>query len=358
MIHYLYAGDDDTVIPDWHQAGVQAAPDYRGEIPYGEGFAIPSPVVIGHTASQANVTGQMTDEGMEYTVWYTRNAYPLVVNYVYEDGTEAAPSAAYTLYYNQGFRPITPEIEGYTHETHIPDNAQPGTQVIQSPEGERISGLMPANALTITVVYTAEEEPAYRVEYRLGSEDGEELLEAKVVTGVEYGETYQEEAEEITGYTADAASKEVTVTAGGENRIVFVYTAEEAVVEIIPEEETPLAGGNAWALLNLILTVLTVLGSVLLLVFTLGKKEEEGEGGEGPQEIRKKKFWRIFSIVPAIAAVIAFILTEDMTQPMQFVDKWTILMVAIALIQVVVAILSRKSKRDSDDGNDAAPAQA
>ena len=125
----------------------------------------------------------------------------------------------------------------------------------------------------------------------------------------------------------------------------------------IAEEETPLAAPEgAWALLNLILAILTTLGSILLLVFTIGKNKDENEDEakaetDTPEqtEINKKKGWRIASIIPALAAIITFILTEDMSLPMQFTDKWTLLMAVIALAQIVIAMLSKKSKQDPDD---------
>ena len=102
-------------------------------------------------------------------------------------------------------------------------------------------------------------------------------------------------------------------------------------VEEIADEETPLAMGGAWALVNLILTVLTVLGSILLLIGYIGKKQKEREDENGnvilnaegeaeTDDIKKKGGWRLASIIPAVAAVIAFILTENMRLPMVLVD--------------------------------------
>lgn len=102
--------------------------------------------------------------------------------------------------------------------------------------------------------------------------------------------------------------------------------------ETIGDGETPLAGSNGgWALLNLILAGLTVLGGVLMLA-----------GVPGKSGIR-----RATGLVPAIAAVVAFIVTENITMPMMMADRWTLLMVLIALVQVGVALLGRKGKADS-----------
>ena len=129
--------------------------------------------------------------------------------------------------------------------------------------------------------------------------------------------------------------------------------AQEPEIEEIDENETPEAGyGAAWALINLICAILTVVFSVLLLVGLAGKNEktEENDAGEEVEkEIKKKKFWRIFSIVPALAAVIVFLLTENMRLPMVLVDRWTLLMVIIALVQVLVMVFGKKTTKDPEE---------
>lgn len=124
-------------------------------------------------------------------------------------------------------------------------------------------------------------------------------------------------------------------------------------IEEIDENETPEAGYNAaWALINLICAILTVVFSVILLVGLAGKNkktEEDDSGEEVEKEIKKKKFWRIFSIVPALAAVIVFLLTENMRLPMVLVDRWTLLMVIIALVQVLVMVFGKKTTKDPEE---------
>ena len=144
-------------------------------------------------------------------------------------------------------------------------------------------------------------------------------------------------------------------------------TIQPATEEII-DDETPLAGpaGGAWALLNLILTAVTVALSAALLVGYLGKSKQAREdengntvydenGSEVLEYIRKKRgFWRVVSLIPAIGAVIAFILTENMLLPMVIVDRWTLLMVAIALVQVVITALSKKRDEEQEENDSAA----
>ena len=161
------------------------------------------------------------------------------------------------------------------------------------------------------------------------------------------------------GPTVTAAPEEEVEAPAEEEEVPEEETPlapEAGEEEAIGEEETPLASGNAaWALLNLILTILTVLGSLILLIGYLGKKRKEDEEGNEEYTVKKHGFWRVASLVPAIGAIIAFILTEDMSQPMVFVDRWTLLMVIIAVIQIVIAVLSMKDKQEPDE-DDAANA--
>ena len=141
----------------------------------------------------------------------------------------------------------------------------------------------------------------------------------------------------------------------------------ESEPEVIEDEETPLApmAGGAWALVNLILMLLTVLASLLLLLGYLGKKKyaKEDEYGNALHDANgneiidytrnKKGFWRVASLISAIAAVIAFALTENMRLPMVMTDRWTLLMVIIAVVQLIVAVLCKKKKESEEDENQA-----
>ena len=64
-------------------------------------------------------------------------------------------------------------------------------------------------------------------------------------------------------------------------------------------------------------------------------------------DIKKRGGWRLASLVPAILSVIAFLLTENMRNPMILVDRWTLLMVIIAVVQVLVMLLSKKKTEEN-----------
>ncbi len=131
---------------------------------------------------------------------------------------------------------------------------------------------------------------------------------------------------------------------------VAVPLVDTPTSETIDLNEVPLAeGAAAWSLLDLILTVVTGLMSVMLLVTYFSNKREEEELEEEGHEVKKKGQLRILSLIPAIGAILLFIFTQDMTQPMIIVDEWTIVFAAIALIQGAIMFFSRKKVEEDDD---------
>ncbi|MGL4483568.1 MAG: hypothetical protein ACRCUS_01330, partial [Anaerovoracaceae bacterium] len=122
---------------------------------------------------------------------------------------------------------------------------------------------------------------------------------------------------------------------------------------VLADTDSDSGTSGSWALINLLLAALTVLISLALAVtFFLRKKRDseeqmhEEENGEEKTEVKRKLIWRLASIVVAIIAVVAFILTEDMSQSMILTDKWTLFMAVIGAAQFVIAFLSRKEEKE------------
>lgn len=130
-------------------------------------------------------------------------------------------------------------------------------------------------------------------------------------------------------------------------------SVEETEIQDIEEDETPLAAmgetvGKGWALLNLILAIFTAFASLTLLtLYFTGKNKDVDEFEE--EELRRKGFIRILSVVPAVLAVITFALTEDMSNPMVIVDKWTLLMLLYAVVNVAFAAVAVKKREESKE---------
>ena len=91
----------------------------------------------------------------------------------------------------------------------------------------------------------------------------------------------------------------------------------------------------------------------------------EGEEEEDEAQIKRRDALRVASLVPAIAAIVALILTQDFSQPMAIFDQWSLMFAIIAIVQIADAILSHKKKEEpeeeegeGDDPTEATPAPA
>jgi cbb3-type cytochrome oxidase subunit 3 len=98
--------------------------------------------------------------------------------------------------------------------------------------------------------------------------------------------------------------------------------------------------------------ILTVLLCLWMVAGTL-RRNQDADRNEDEKTVKRKKILKLLSLIPAIAAVIAFILTEDMTLPMQMTDKWTILMLIIFIVQAIMRILTKNKKDEEDNSKNA-----
>ncbi len=115
---------------------------------------------------------------------------------------------------------------------------------------------------------------------------------------------------------------------------------------------TPAAtGGKAWALVNLISTILaTGIGIWQTVVFAKKHEDDVKLSAEENEKLRKRRKLKIWDLVPAVASIVAFILTEDMRQPMTWVDKWTPMMLAFLAVSGLYVYLTRlKAKAEETE---------
>ena len=132
--------------------------------------------------------------------------------------------------------------------------------------------------------------------------------------------------------------------------VVNTITETQPEPTIIKEVVTPQAAPKgAWALLNLILTIISCIIAIIL-IFAKKKSENEEYTDEEKKDIRGIKRFKIYSILIGIVSIIVFILTEDMTLPMILIDKWTILMAIFTIIEIInIFIIRHKSKEENED---------
>ena len=111
--------------------------------------------------------------------------------------------------------------------------------------------------------------------------------------------------------------------------------SESAVPMTIMDGETPQAPAGAWALINLLCALATAMLSLIMMIRYFRADRN------------RKGILRFASLIPAIGAIAAFLLTENMANPMILTDRWTAMMVIILAVQMGVALLV--GKKDSND---------
>lgn len=117
-------------------------------------------------------------------------------------------------------------------------------------------------------------------------------------------------------------------------------TQNDGVQEVVDvqENQTPQAGiSRSWALVNLIASLLTVLLAIVMLLIKR-KKENDDEDEKNPYTEKRYTWMKLLGIVIGVVSVIVFILTEDITLPMALLDKYSVVMIVIALLQCVTLL--------------------
>ena len=133
----------------------------------------------------------------------------------------------------------------------------------------------------------------------------------------------------ITQSADTATTDEVATTDSDTNNVASARTQSAETNE---DGEVLAAEDNkqAWSLVNLLLTIGIVLASLVALS-GLGRKEN------------RRAAVRILSLVPAAGALVLLFAAENFTAPMGWVNTWSWLMAAIALAQIIILSMTRKS---------------
>ncbi|MCR4725048.1 MAG: DUF11 domain-containing protein, partial [Clostridia bacterium] len=175
--------------------------------------------------------------------------------------------------------------------------------------------------------------------------------------GVEIEEPVEEPDTPLAPYTPAPYAPATVTPAEPEEEIEENETPEGTftpneteVAEITPitpvEPATPAAGGG-WALINLILAGLSAVFAIFALT---AKKDEDDEDDEDSEEKGKKhRMAKLGATAVAVAAIATFLLTEDMSQNMVMVDKWTLLMALYAIGDGLFTYNARKGKDEDDE---------
>ena len=118
---------------------------------------------------------------------------------------------------------------------------------------------------------------------------------------------------------------------------------EKVVPKVDPER-------HYWALLNLISAILTTLLSAIMAYRYFERVDTEDD----EYIIRRKGNLRLAGIVLSIVSIVVFILTEDLTNPMGWVDEWTLFMLCVLAADIVLAFVVYKKYGDESEEGQAA----
>ncbi len=112
------------------------------------------------------------------------------------------------------------------------------------------------------------------------------------------------------------------------------------------DPEIPLASGAVWALLNLLLMIVTVGTGLLFSMSAMLRRKQEDEMENDEEERTSSKAMRMISIIPAVISAVIFFLTEDITAKMTLTDHMTVIMLLITVAQIIlIAFLAQRSDR-------------
>ncbi len=318
-----------------------------GQTPTRAGFTFAHWTTTGVTGAAANYDGgdtfKMPANAVVLTAVWTPNITPVFYHAnggeggAYEEGryeTGSVVTVAGNTFTRPGFRFI-----GWS--------TMANGAVAQQPGNTFVMGALQVN------YYAQWEQQFYTVTYIVTGGMGEGLdggTPYANYTGLAYGDAVPAPNDPaLDGYTFDGWTTAIPATVPEGDITIYgtmsVLAQPTEPPEIIPEEQTPLAG-PAWALLNLILAIATALASVLMLLGLIGKKKGDVLDGGIVRETKKHATMRILTLLPAVGGIVAFILTENMKNPMTFVDRWTILMAVIALIQLGLVFFGIKRDKD------------
>jgi hypothetical protein len=203
--------------------------------------------------------------------------------------------------------------------------------------------------------------------------DGQPLTEGTVtIGGLVGGETATVTA---TGSQTEVGSSANTYTIAWGSAKASNYRITEnlgtltvTALEEIDDPETPLAKGpnaSTWSLFDLICMLLSILTAIIMAV-TFFKKKEDEDGEEEPvraaapdekpeeEDENKRKYSKFLGLIPGVASIITFILTQDLSGLMVIFDKWSILFAAYVLLGGAMAYLTRNKKEEKEEEDAAA----
>ena len=138
-----------------------------------------------------------------FTAKFKKNSYKLKINYVYEDGSEAAVSHEDTLSYPYSYNVNSPVIPGYKADKSV------------------VTGTLTEDT-TVTVTYSKRTDLSYTVNYYWNGTTTK-VADSKTITGQMFGEEVTESPIGADGYTPVSTGPKTITIGTGTNEINFYY---------------------------------------------------------------------------------------------------------------------------------------
>ncbi|GHU65507.1 hypothetical protein AGMMS49983_13330 [Clostridia bacterium] len=122
-------------------------------------------------------------------------------------------------------------------------------------------------------------------------------------------------------------------------------------------------GNDAWSLLSLILSLIAVIVSLLLIVRAVVKRREHKdaalyEDAETDEEKKERRKYtmvlRVTTIVIGFLTLVVWLLLDDLSLPMVWINKWTIFVAVVFLVHIIFLAVYRynKAKEEKEDEED------
>jgi len=159
--------------------GTEAFPPYTGTVKYNGNYSVESPALLGYEPNIPVVSGVMNSDGREIVVTYLRGIPILTIDYLYPDGSQAAPSAKSAIKTGQSYNIMSPLVPGYT------------------PDKPVISGIMGNENIHVTVTYN---KTKYLLTIKYNYPNGSRIA-PDYIGRYEEGEQYEVPSPSVIGYT-------------------------------------------------------------------------------------------------------------------------------------------------------------
>lgn len=289
--------------------------------------------------------------------------FDLTVRFVYQsDGATAMPDYASTLAGGSAYSVILPTIDGY----HAVD--------ANAVAIESLSGIMPESNVEVTINYVEDESVPSPVPTPTPSPapnptstptDTPTPAPSPTLIAAPAPALAPAAVPAVTNVAAPVPAP-APLKVPSPAAAVTILDDGNPLVEAIDDEGTPLTKGEQgiWSLFDASCTAVAAILAAVMALFALGRnrKEEEREqqGAETAKttERKRERALRLASLVPGIGSVVALFLTQDFTQVMAVFDQWSILFGILAVANIALALVTRKSEGDEKQQSGTSPSAA